>query len=507
MSDSPRPHPPSTEETLNDRYPMLLGLTRTLAAAPSLDELYAAVFAETSRVMETAGFYISLYDQALDLATIVFYADRTDEHLSQVTYRGTDSEVIRTGNPSLVRDRLQKQSLLVLGSGESPVTRSAISTPMRYRGRVMGALSAQSYEPGAYTQADLELLQAIGDTAAVFITDLQRQEELNRRRMEADKLEEIGRALTHLTDASTVFELVLDAAREILSVELATLWILDEDREGLGVAAAVGGGSFLAGTRLPFAPSVLDELLAHRRPLIFDDVKSTPDLPDGVKEAIESASGILVPLLWGRTVLGGLSAGTRARRRFSDEEAHLLQRLANQAAIALEETRMLQALKALSLTDPLTGLPNRRHLLMHLERELAAAKRGRTLSLAFFDVDGLKGVNDAHGHDVGDRVLARIGAILADETRKMNLSARYGGDEFIAALGGADLEGAQTHAVRVQERVAEDEMLSGYGVSLSFGLATYDPEEISTPRDLIRRADEHFYRGKGPAPRTSGEIQ
>jgi diguanylate cyclase (GGDEF)-like protein len=108
----------------------------------------------------------------------------------------------------------------------------------------------------------------------------------------------------------------------------------------------------------------------------------------------------------------------------------------------------------LAYTDDLTGLPNRRHLHMVLDTEFAAAQRGRALVLVVFDLDEFKRFNDRFGHGAGDDVLRAWGEILTRTTRKMNLSARTGGEEFISLVSDATVEGALVFVDRVRDALA-----------------------------------------------------
>src|SRR5690606_15056905 len=133
-------------------------------------------------------------------------------------------------------------------------------------------------------------------------------------------------------------------------------------------------------------------------------------------------------------VIGALSVGHMEWRTYSADDLRVLERLANHAGIAVGNARLHERIRVLSLTDPLTGLANRRHLSVYLEREFAAARRGRTLSVLLFHLDRFKEYNDTAGHQAGDEALRAFARILRTETRTMNLTARYGGDEFIAVL-------------------------------------------------------------------------
>jgi two-component system, cell cycle response regulator len=177
----------------------------------------------------------------------------------------------------------------------------------------------------------------------------------------------------------------------------------------------------------------------------------------------------------------------------------VLQRLAGHAALALENARLHARLRALSLTDPLTDLPNRRHLELHLAQEFAAARRGRALAVVLFDVDYFKEFNDTLGHLAGDDALRAIGEIMTGETRAMNLVARYGGDEFVAVLSDTDLEGGERHAERVAQRLGRHPVLGPLGLTLSAGVAEFR-DSMEHVEDLLDTADRNLYRSKEVRP-------
>ena len=148
----------------------------------------------------------------------------------------------------------------------------------------------------------------------------------------------------------------------------------------------------------------------------------------------------------------------------------------------------------MALTDILTHLPNRRHARIFLANEFAAAVRGRLLSAVFFDLDGFKEFNDRHGHAAGDEALRSFAEILTQTTRRMNLSARFGGEEFLSVLAGSDAEGAVRFAERVRIALAA-RALSGYTLTVSCGVATYDPS-LHSPDELLAAADHALYQAK-----------
>ena len=144
--------------------------------------------------------------------------------------------------------------------------------------------------------------------------------------------------------------------------------------------------------------------------------------------------------------------------------------------------------------DPLTLLPSRRALDFFLSTQVAAARRGQDLSLVFFDLDDFKAYNDRHGHAAGDRFLYRVGAVLSDHTREMNLAGRYGGEEFLAVLPGEGADGARTYAERIRREVSELAP-EEEGTTISAGISTFRSEGEDAS-ELLTRADQALYTAK-----------
>jgi diguanylate cyclase (GGDEF)-like protein len=156
--------------------------------------------------------------------------------------------------------------------------------------------------------------------------------------------------------------------------------------------------------------------------------------------------------------------------------------------------RRLRRAENLAMVDELTGLPNRRFARQFLEFEAAAAQRGRRITVVMMDLDNFKAFNSTHGRRAGDEVLATLGRALTQNTRRMNLAARWGGDAFIVILSGTTEAGAFHFVRRVQEVLRSSPNVGGR-VTLSAGIAAYGPE-LNSADALIEAADRLLSRAQ-----------
>lgn len=153
-------------------------------------------------------------------------------------------------------------------------------------------------------------------------------------------------------------------------------------------------------------------------------------------------------------------------------------------------------LERLSRTDGLTQLPNRRHLMETIEREIRRAKRNRrSFSLLMIDVDHFKRFNDTFGHLAGDEVLKRLADVLAGAIRTADYAGRFGGEEFTVLLPETPLDGAVEVAERIRGRVAEQQFGDGAGITISIGLGEC-PTDGDSLETIIECADAALYHAK-----------
>jgi diguanylate cyclase (GGDEF)-like protein len=203
------------------------------------------------------------------------------------------------------------------------------------------------------------------------------------------------------------------------------------------------------------------------------------------------AAAILAPGAW------PLSAATIAQMAIDLMALILIAYVA--MVVAREQRRSRDAAIRLSAIDSLTGLFNRAYFFAALEREIArSARSGRGFCLLMMDLDGLKAINDRHGHFVGDRVLRGVGEAIRTGVRRIDTPARYGGDEFVVLLPETDPTGGFVLAEKIRLGVAERTFdASGHEIrtSLSIGIVDY-PYDGATADELMISADTAMYLSK-----------
>ncbi|HEX6957878.1 MAG TPA: GGDEF domain-containing protein [Ferrovibrio sp.] len=177
---------------------------------------------------------------------------------------------------------------------------------------------------------------------------------------------------------------------------------------------------------------------------------------------------------------------------------HILTAAAESEQQLAELAERVAELEALSTTDDLTGLPNRRGFEQYMRAELARSQRdGRGGSLAFLDLDCFKAINDRYGHAAGDSVLCQVAQRLRPAARAADFIARLHGDEFVLALSGASPEKATPRMTELINRIERQPLRFGdqlIPLALSYGLTSYDG--TSTLDNLIRASDRAMYANK-----------
>ena len=214
----------------------------------------------------------------------------------------------------------------------------------------------------------------------------------------------------------------------------------------------------------------------------------------------------LLPLMRKDELIGSLNLGSCKAERFAaDSGTDFLERLAAIFSICLENALNHERLKLVGLTDPLTGVNNRRYFETRFHGEISHARRHHLpLACMFLDIDKFKPINDNHGHLAGDEVLRNVASLIKLQLRSNDVIARYGGEEFVVLLPQTALLQACEIAERIRTTIAAQpsQPLPGknLGVTISIGVAMLSEElaedDRTSGQKLISSADAALYQAK-----------
>jgi diguanylate cyclase (GGDEF)-like protein len=236
--------------------------------------------------------------------------------------------------------------------------------------------------------------------------------------------------------------------------------------------------------------------MANRRVVI----NSTADLNDGNAFDRAGLGHALICPLWHRDMTAALAVFRDVAKSFDGNDARLLERIAKQAAAVLFNARAFDQARAESLTDPLTGLPNRRCLDRQVGGILSRAERSHgEVSVLLVDMDRFKRLNDLYGHAAGDAALRSVANVFENSMRAYDLCCRYAGDEFVIVMDDCPAEIARRKADDFAAIVASLSIeVAGHGhipLSCTAGTATF-PEDGPTFDALVAVADSRMFAAK-----------
>ena len=333
-----------------------------------------------------------------------------------------------------------------------------------------------------------------------------KMEEVERKRGELEEtIRRVGEALATGLDRQGVMELAVKQAVDACEAEAGRALTLDTavfNGYEAGAERADLEEAIEAAERAAFAisPEVGAELLDA---LDGESNKPTPERRRAVASEARDSHALTVVLrhvVGPPEYLGALSIARRGRP-FDRVEAELLEYLAGQAVVSIENANLHETVERQAVTDELTGLANVRAFWTILERELERSRRfGSPLGLVMLDIDDFKQVNDRHGHQQGDEVLAQVAEVLRRLSRDIDAPARYGGEELAVILPETDLDGAALLAERMREAVESLQVPGARGggslqVTASFGVAAA-PDGALPGGGLVAAADAALYRAK-----------
>jgi len=393
---------------------------------------------------------------------------------------------------------------------------SLVAVPLASRGEIVGALvGLGAGRPWAFGPPMLRSFQALAVEVSLAVTSarlLQRERESYRF---LDRLREVGRSFTTTFDGARIKQTLCEQAVALLAGTSAQFWDADAQTKSLRVLAHWGGDGGAEGHRAVPTEStdhpVVRAWLEKTLVLVPETEVAAlyPPAPGGTSPATLRAAA--VPLLYQDEQIGVLTFTFRSPgNAWPSELGGRLSLLADAAAVALHNSRLMKIIEQQTERDGVTGLYNQGAILRRLESELRRAERsGQPLSVAHIRVDGLAEAGQRFGAPYGDSLLPKVAAQLVRATRSVNIVGRGKGDRFWILVFEANKVTAQRAAEAIQKNFmsAFDPRLEATGLkfSLTIGLAAY-PEDAFDTASLLSRAEEALDDANRAGPGTISQY-
>jgi len=422
------------------------------------------------------------------------YSKDKDSHRKYVSTarltEGMSGQIIRTRKPVVitnVRDSDNVNPVSIMNSRAS-----IAGFPLIAREKLIGILYVDSYVQHEFTDNEIDYLSMLCSQAAVALDNTVLYKRISREAMDMAILYEVGQSFISTLDFDQLLKNILKRLVDLFGYLNLAVFLVDEEKQELKLRSYINYPDEVKNMRLKIGETGITGYVAATREMHYaPDVSKDPHYLKGVKEA---KSEVCFPLMIGERLIGVLDVESPVYDGFTQDDINLLSTLSAQIAIALENSRLYEEAKRLSLTDPLTTLPNRRSFEILIDSEIKRAERyRRPFAVLMIDFDNFKLYNDKFGHLAGDGVLQKFGQLMKDSIRDVDFIGRYGGDEFVAVLPETEATFALEAAERMRAKIAVQEI--NPSVTLSIGIATFplDGKERAT---LIHLADQACYEAK-----------
>ncbi len=383
--------------------------------------------------------------------------------------------------------------------------RSWLGVPLIVRDRVIGMLALDSENENFYKLEHTRLATAFADQVAIAIDNAQLFEQTQSTLAETQMLYRIAHSIIGTENLTDLLQIIVNNIADYLPADRVSLITFDSKQREIKEYVRGGAGKEKS-LDINFdelwdglSGWVIRELKPALSPKGINDNREGAQVQKRRQET-ECGSIIVVPLIHREEVMGTLTVINKCEQvDFSWREVELLETIASQAAIAIENARLFEEIQWLATTDELLGINNRRHLFELGRREVERARRYKhPLSAIMLDIDHFKKINDSHGHGVGDQVLRQIAQGCLQSVREFDILGRYGGEEFAIVLPETERLKAQKTAERLRVSIEQQPINTTAGalsVTISLGVALLQ-DGMTDLASLLDAADSALYLAK-----------
>jgi len=438
-----------------------------------------------------------------DFTTQLVEPKGQDNPLSSLKLRGDNPIVEYLGREQklLTREDLailpEIRSLWESEKGEIQANEIKLFVPLISRDRLIGILALGKRQPGRYSLEDFNLLKDVTNRVAVSIEKEYLWEQLREREEELSVINRSSVIMTSSLDIQRIYDSFIEELKKVVDVSWAAIILIEQNNCCFLALSSEIGSAWQVGERVSIKGSATEWVAKHKKTIVEPDLAQETRFDTGsyhLKQGVRSI--VYLPLIAKGRVIGSLIVASCRPNAYSQRHVMLLEQLASQIAMPVENSRLYAKVEERARTDELTGLLNRRALDELIVSETGRHSRyGGVFSIIILDLDSFKMFNDNYGHLAGDKVLKQMGGIIKSTIRSTDQAFRYGGDEFAILLPQTATKAAHEVAERLRSRVASEVEAGDVPITASLGLATWPIDGI-VPNGIIAAADAALYHAK-----------
>lgn len=503
--------PPSLKQRHSEReiasLRTLQRVSQDITSSLNVEDVCQSIFRGTSDLMTCDAFFIALFDEP---SKTLNFVTRIEQGIILPSVQiklddGVASMVVKTRGIVNVSDAEQESRFAIKHWRIGPLARSLICVPMILKDRIMGVLSAQSYQPHEYDEIDIQILTNFAGQAAIAIQNAQLFAQTQRKVKQLAVLNEVGRIVSSTIEIEQLLELIYAQVQRILKADSYHVSLYDSAKRTLNYAIVVDDGERYPSFERPLGNGFTSLVIQRRAPLLVRDASAEAERLGVVRTAVGkpifSESWLGVPLITSGHLLGVLTVASYEPKMFDESDQEILQNVAIQAAIAIDNARHHAKVEGQARRDSLTQALNHGYFVQSLQEEIKLAlSRQQSLALIMLDVDHFKEYNDRYGHLAGDAILRGTVQAIRENVKQADLIGRWGGEEFAIALLASDMEVAQGVAERIRNMLPRIGLKDDKGrlvpsPTVSQGIAVF-PQDGHEAFALVDIADRRLYHAK-----------
>lgn len=459
------------------------------------------IIQRVAALIDADGAYMTAWhEDTRQTIPLMAYGPNAEVYTEDIPEPGEEnltSALMREGVPIAVENVLES-ALIPSQLAERFPIRALLGVPLQVENHKLGAILVGFEQPHHFTRSERTVVQQAAGQIALILARLSALEEAEKRAQDSERLRKAGTALTTTLDVAEVAQLIIQHMASLVSFDSAIVLLYTE--KGIKPIAQrnIPAGDELLDMCFPFDDPLQLDMMANEHPLLLVDAQTDPRFMNwGGTYQVHSWMGLM--LRSANQAVGSVNLGRFEVKPFQEDEVLLAQVYSNQAGTALQNAVLHERQQQLAITDPLTGLYNRRGFMELAQHELERSRRfNRPLTVLMLDIDLFKDVNDRYGHPVGDEVLKELAQRFKLVLREVDLIGRYGGEEFCILLPESECIERCSAAERIIEVVRSTPFHAGGAdiwITVSIGVSTLT-SNLDSLEELIAQTDQAMYQAK-----------